>query len=79
MDPLSAFGLAVNVLAVVDFSKTFLEVLKQVKDTGSSAATQDIVSTSRSLQASCAKVKLPSAVGIDDKVTFPKIRSSHLS
>ncbi|KAI8200939.1 hypothetical protein KHU50_006326 [Colletotrichum sp. SAR 10_65] len=67
MDPVSAFGLAVNVLAVVDFSKTFLEVLKQVKDAGSSAATQDIVSISRSLQASCVKIKLPTSVGTDDK------------
>ncbi|KAL3296176.1 small s protein [Colletotrichum asianum] len=67
MDPVSAFGLAVNVLAVVDFSKTFLEVLKQVKDAGSSAATQDIVDTSRSLQASCAKIKLPTSLGTDNK------------
>ncbi|KAF4826608.1 Vegetative incompatibility protein HET-E-1 [Colletotrichum tropicale] len=30
MDPVSAFGLAVNVLAVVDFSKTFLEAFKEL-------------------------------------------------
>ncbi|EQB52395.1 hypothetical protein CGLO_07990 [Colletotrichum gloeosporioides Cg-14] len=56
MDPLSAFGLAVNVLSVVDISKSFLETLGQVKDAGSSAATRDIVSVSRSLQASNAKI-----------------------
>ncbi|KAI8244656.1 hypothetical protein K4K55_004601 [Colletotrichum sp. SAR 10_96] len=68
MDPVSAFGLAVNVLAVVDFSKTFLETLGQIKDSGSSAATQDIVSISRSLQASNAKITLHSLVEGDDKV-----------
>ncbi|KAH9240798.1 hypothetical protein K456DRAFT_1733445 [Colletotrichum gloeosporioides 23] len=43
MDPLSAFGLAVNVLSVVDISKSFLETLGQVKEAGSSAATRDIL------------------------------------
>ncbi|KDN67254.1 hypothetical protein CSUB01_10266 [Colletotrichum sublineola] len=56
MDPVSAFGLAVNVLSVVDFSKTFIKVLGQVKDAGSSVATQNIVDITRSLKASTAKL-----------------------
>ncbi|KAI8316354.1 hypothetical protein K4K59_000255 [Colletotrichum sp. SAR11_240] len=67
MDPLSAFGLAVNVLSVVDISKSFLETLGQVKDAGSSAATQDIVSISRSLQASNAKIASQSLTTGDDE------------
>lgn len=79
MDPVSAFGLAVNVLAVVDFSKTFLETLGQIKDSGSSAATQDIVSISRSLQASNAKITLHSLVEGDDKVKSPTVSLFQLS
>ncbi|KAK2022108.1 hypothetical protein LX32DRAFT_630495 [Colletotrichum zoysiae] len=56
MDPVSAFGLAVNVLAVVDFSKTFIEILGQVKDAGSSTATRNIVDINRRLKASTAKL-----------------------
>ncbi|KAF4429741.1 hypothetical protein CGCF415_v002345 [Colletotrichum fructicola] len=67
MDPLSAFGLAVNILSVVDISKSFLETLGQVKDAGSSAATRDIVSISRSLQASNAKIASQSWAENDDE------------
>ncbi|KAI8261213.1 hypothetical protein K4K53_000919 [Colletotrichum sp. SAR 10_77] len=67
MDPLSAFGLAVNVLSVVDISKSFLETLGQVKDAGSSAVTRDIVSISRSLQASNAKIASQSLTTGDDE------------
>ncbi|CCF33700.1 hypothetical protein CH063_05841 [Colletotrichum higginsianum] len=56
MDPVSAFSLAVNVLSVVDFCKTFLEILEQVKDAGSSSATRDIVDINSSLKASTAKL-----------------------
>lgn len=70
MDPVAAFGLAVNVLAVVDFSKTFLEVLGQVRDAGSPAATQDIIETARSLQASNEKIKDQSWIAQDNKVGF---------
>ncbi|KAJ0165990.1 hypothetical protein CTA2_9202 [Colletotrichum tanaceti] len=56
MDPVSAFSLAVNVLAVIDFSKTFLEILGQVKDAGSSSATRDIIDINSSLKASTAKL-----------------------
>lgn len=70
MDPVSAFGLAVNVLAVVDFSKTFLEVLGQVRDAGSSAATQDIMGITRSLQASNEKIKDQAWIAKDNKVGF---------
>lgn len=70
MDPVSAFGLAVNVLAVVDFSKTFLEVLGEVMDAGSSAATQDIISITRSLQASNEKIKDQAWIAEDNKVGF---------
>ncbi|KAK6209767.1 hypothetical protein QIS74_11351 [Colletotrichum tabaci] len=56
MDPVSAFSLAVNVLSVVDFCKTFLEILGQVKDAGSSSATRDIVDINSSLKASTAKL-----------------------
>ncbi|KAI8232805.1 hypothetical protein K4K54_011456 [Colletotrichum sp. SAR 10_86] len=68
MDPLSAFGLAVNVLSVVDISKSFLETLGQVKDAGSSAATRDIASIGRSLQASSAKIASQSLTTGDDEV-----------
>ncbi|KAK1964462.1 hypothetical protein LY78DRAFT_582480 [Colletotrichum sublineola] len=53
---LSVFGLTVNVLAVVNFSKTFTQVLEQVKDARSSVATQDIVNITRSLKESTAKL-----------------------
>ncbi|GJC94879.1 small S protein [Colletotrichum higginsianum] len=56
MDPVSAFSLAVNVLSVVDFCKTFLEILGQIKDAGSSSATRDIVDINSSLKASTAKL-----------------------
>lgn len=70
MDPVSAFGLAVNVLAVVDFSKTFLEVLGQIRDAGSSAATQDIFGITQSLQASNEKIKDQAWIAEDNKVGF---------
>ncbi|KAH0427707.1 small s protein [Colletotrichum camelliae] len=70
MDPVSAFGLAVNVLAVVDFSKTFLEVLGQVKDAGSSVATKNIVDTTRSLKASTAKITPELRADSDHEATF---------
>lgn len=70
MDPISVFALAVNVLAVVDFSKTFLEVLGQVRDAGSPAAMQDIIDTARSLQASNEKIKYQSWIAQDNKVGF---------
>ncbi|CAI0641683.1 unnamed protein product [Colletotrichum noveboracense] len=60
MDPLSAFGLAVNVLSVVDISKSFLETLGQVKEAGSSAATRDIL-------ASNAKIAFQSSTTGDDE------------
>lgn len=70
MDPVSAFGLAVNVLAVVDFSKTFIEVLGEVKDAGSPAATRDVIGITRSLRASIEKVKGQSWIAEDNKVSF---------
>lgn len=71
MDPISAFGLAVNVLAVVDFSKTFLEVLGQVRDAGSPAAARDINRITRSLQASNEKIKNQSWIAEDNQVGIP--------
>lgn len=70
MDPISAFALAVNVLAVVDFSKTFLEVLGQVRDARSTAGTQDIIGITRSLQASNERIKDQSWIAEDNKVSF---------
>lgn len=70
MDPVSAFGLAVNVLAVVDFSKTFLEVLGQVRDAGSPATAREIIAIVRSLEASNEKVKGQAWIAEDNKVGF---------
>lgn len=70
MDPVSAFGLAANVLAVVDFSKTFLEVLGQVRDAGSPATARDIIAIVRSLKASNEKVKDQAWIAEDNKVGF---------
>ncbi|KAL1851351.1 hypothetical protein Daus18300_012597 [Diaporthe australafricana] len=67
MDPVSGFSLAVNALAVVDFSRTFLEVLGQVSEAGSPATTQHIGGIVRSLQTSNAKVKSQSRNGHDEK------------
>lgn len=68
MDPVSVFALAVNVLAVVDFSKTFLEVLGQVRDAGSTAGLRDIIGITRSLQASNDKIKDQSSIAEDNMV-----------
>lgn len=57
MDPVPGLSLAVNVLAVVDFLKTSLEVLGQVSEAGSPATTQHIGGIVRSLKTSNAKVK----------------------
>lgn len=70
MDPISAFALAVNVLAVVDFSKTFLEVLGQVRDAGSTDGTRDIIGITRSLQESNEKIKDQAWIAEDNKVGF---------
>ncbi|KAK2009283.1 hypothetical protein LZ32DRAFT_608582 [Colletotrichum eremochloae] len=70
MDPVSAFGLAVNVLSVVDFSKTFIEVLGQVKDAGSSVATRDIVNINRSLKASTAKLTPDLLATVENETVF---------
>lgn len=68
MDPISAFSFAVNVLAVIDFSKTFLDVFGQIRDAGSPAATQDIIRIIRSLQASNEKIEGESWIAEDNKV-----------
>lgn len=70
MDPISTFALALNTLAVVDFSKTFFEVLGQVRDAGSPAAMQDIIGTARSLKASNKKIKDQSWIAVDNRVGF---------
>lgn len=70
MDSISAFALAANVLAVVDFSKAFLEVLGQVRDSGSTAGSRDIIGITRSLQASNDKIKDQSWIAADNKVGF---------
>jgi hypothetical protein len=62
MDPISAFGLAVNVLTVVDYSAKILSVASEIRSRGNTFTSLDRLLISDDLRASCAQLK---ALGVE--------------
>ena len=63
MDPLTAFGLAANVLSVVQFCYEIAGVLKEIKNKGSTQNNQDIAKLTTSLQCITANLTNPQIQG----------------
>ena len=50
MDPLSAFGLACNVLQAIDFGLKAIKTFKELSTTGNTSANQDIIERSQGIE-----------------------------
>lgn len=63
MDPLTAFGLAANVLSVVQFSYDLAGVLREIKNKGSTQNNQDIAKLTTRLQSITSDLASPQKEG----------------
>lgn len=57
MDPVTAFGFAVNILTIVDYSAKVLSVASEIRSRGNTFASSDRLLVSDDLRACCLQLK----------------------
>jgi len=83
MDPLTAFGLAVNILTVVDFSISVLSTASEIRLSGDAVNNSDKALVAEDLKACCLKLsnlskQNPINHGYTSAAHFPEHDEVHL-